>query len=89
MVYIMNHLPLLSKLIEDEKKCNKSLYSAGPYWSYKNKKSIYQIKKWGIEGFRGINSGVGTSYVDNIVSDVRNEFNFKGRFISYFFSLHY
>ena len=31
----------------DEKTINKNLYSSGPYWDYKNKKTIYQIKKWG------------------------------------------
>ena len=83
----MNNLILLNKLIEDEKKKNIDLYSAGTYWNYKNKKSIYQVKKWGIEDFRGINSGIGTSYADNIVSDVRNEFNFRGRLVGYFFYL--
>ena len=36
---------LLDKLISDEKKINKKLYTSGPYWDYKNKRTIYQLKK--------------------------------------------
>ena len=36
---------LLETLIIDEKKTNRKLYSSGPIWDYKNKKSIYQLKK--------------------------------------------
>ena len=35
---------LLQTLIDDEKKINKKLYSAGPYWDYKCKKIYNQIK---------------------------------------------
>ena len=83
----MNDLKLLNKLIQDEKKINRDLYSSGPYWDYKNKKTIYQIKKWGIQDFRGMNTGIGTSYADNIVCDARNEFNIRGRIIASLFSL--
>lgn len=73
---------LLNALVEDENKANKELYSAGPYWNYKAKKILYNLKKKGINNFRGLNSGVGTSYTDNIVTDVRNELGFKGRLLS-------
>ena len=76
---------LLNKLLNDEKKVDKSLYSSGPYWNYKNKKTIYQLKKNGLENFRGLNSGVGTSYADNLVYDFRNELNLKGRIVSALF----
>ena len=39
---------LLKELIEGEKKTNKSLYSSGPYWSYKNKRAIIEIRKKGL-----------------------------------------
>ena len=68
---------LLKSLINDEKKNAGKLYSAGPYWDYKNLKTINQIKKKGISKFRGYNSGVGTSFTDNLVVDIRNELNFK------------
>ncbi len=78
---------LLKSLIEDEKKNDAKLYSAGPYWSYKNKKTIYQLEENGLKNFRGINSGVGTSFADNLILDIRNELNLKGRLISLFTKL--
>jgi len=36
---------LLQRLLSDEKKINRDLYSAGSYWNYKNLRSTYHIKK--------------------------------------------
>ncbi len=80
-------MSLLKILLEDEKKIDKSLYSSGPYWDYKNKKTIKEIQKKGILNFRGLNSGVGTSFTDNVQFDIRNDLGFKGRIISSIFSL--
>ena len=80
-------MSLLKILLEDEKKIDKSLYSSGPYWDYKNKKTIKEIHKKGIFNFRGLNSGVGTSFTDNVQFDIRNELGFKGKIISSIFSL--
>jgi len=73
---------LLNNLINDEKKYGGKFYYAGPYWKYKNKKILYWLKKKGIHNFRGSNSGVGTSYTDNIILDFRNELGIKGRILS-------
>ena len=78
---------LIDELITDEKKINKSLYSSGPYWNYKNSRAILEIKKKGIQDFRGLTAGIGTSFSDNKVLDVRNEYNIKGRIIGKIFSL--
>ena len=78
---------LLNQLISDEKKINQELYTSGSYWKYKNNKTIYQIKKNTLKNFRGINSGVGTSFADNLVYDVRNEHNLKGRLVSFFYKI--
>ena len=78
---------LLDLLIKDEKKIDKELYSSGPYWNYKNSRAIIEIKKKGLEDFRGITSGIGTSFADNLVLDIRNEFNIKGRIVGKIFSL--
>ena len=78
---------LLNSLIKDEKKVNRELYASGPYWSYKNKRTISEIKKKGISKFRGLHSGIGTSFSDNIVLDIRNELNIRGKLVSKFFSL--
>ena len=78
---------LLNLLIKDEKKIDKELYSSGPYWNIKNKRTIIEIKKKGLEDFRGITTGIGTSFADNLVLDIRNEFNIKGRIVGKIFSL--
>ena len=78
---------LLNLLVKDEKKIDKELYSSGPYWNYKNRRAIIEIKKKGLEDFRGITAGIGTSFADNLVLDIRNEFNIKGRIVGKIFSL--
>ena len=78
---------LLNELIKDEKRVNKILYSSGPYWNYKNNKAVLEIKKKGLKDFRGTNAGIATSFADNLVLDVRNEFNIKGKIIGKIFSL--
>ena len=78
---------LLNLLIKDEKKIDRELYSSGPYWNYKNRRAIIEIKKKGLKDFRGITAGIGTSFADNLVLDIRNEFNIKGRIVGKIFSL--
>ena len=78
---------LLNELIKAEKKINRSLYSSGPYWNYKNKKAIIEIKKKGLKNFRGLSTGIGTSFADNLILDIRNELNIKGRVVGKIFSL--
>ena len=78
---------LLDLLIKDEKKIDKELYSSGPYWNYKNKRAIIEIKKKGLKDFRGITAGIGTSFADNLILDIRNESNIKGRIVGKIFSL--
>ena len=78
---------LLRKLIEDEKKNDLNLYSSGPYWKYKNLKTIKEIKKKGLGNFRDHTTGIGTSFADNLILDTRNELNYLGLLISKFFSL--
>ena len=80
-------MKLLEALVEDQKKHNKSLYSSGPYWDYKNSRAILEIKKRGLDDFRGTSAAIGTSFADNLVLDIRNEFNIKGRTIGKIFSL--
>ena len=68
---------LLNKLIRDEKIINRSLYSSGPYWDYKNSRTILEIKKKGLGDFRGSSAGIGTSFADNIPSDIRKKMRLK------------
>ncbi|MDA1198444.1 MAG: putative sugar O-methyltransferase [Proteobacteria bacterium] len=78
---------LLDELIKDEKKINRILYSSGPYWDYKNKRAILEIKKKGLKDFRGLTAGIGSSFADNLTLDIRNELNIKGRIVGKIFSL--
>ena len=80
---------LMDEMMKDEKSQSKILYSAGPYWGYKTKKILHCLRKDGLQNFRGIDSGVGTSYADNLVLDYRNELGFKGRIASFFTRLPY
>ena len=78
---------LLNELIKDEKKNDRMLYSSGPYWDLKNRKAILEIKKKGLKDFRGLTTGIGTSFADNLVLDIRNEVGIKGRILGSIFSL--
>jgi len=80
-------MKLLETLVKDEKMNDQVLYSSGPYWDYKNKRTLNEIKKKGIEDFRGLSTGIGTSFADNQVLDIRNELNFKGKIVAKFFSM--
>ena len=82
-------ITLLNKLLNDQKKVDKKLYLSGPYWNYKNSKTIFQLRKKGLKNFRGLESGVGTSFADNLILDFRNELNFKGRIVSSFLNIPY
>jgi putative sugar O-methyltransferase len=78
---------LLGELIKDEKKVDRMLYSSGPYWDYKNKRAILEIKKKGLKDFRGLTAGIGSSFADNLTLDIRNELNIKGRIVGKIFSI--
>jgi len=78
---------LLEELIRDEKKVDRALYSSGPYWNYKNKRAIFEIKKKGLKDFRSFTNGIGTSFADNLTLDFRNTLNTKGRIVGKIFSL--
>ena len=83
---MINH-KLFNKLLKDEKKVDATLYTSGPMWRYQNFKISYQIRKKGLNNFRGIESGVGSGYCDNVMYDIRNELNFNGRLAAKLFDL--
>ena len=85
----MENIKLLDELTYDQNSINRNLYSSGPYWNHKNLRTAYEIKKKGILNFRGMTTGIGTSFVDNVLYDIRNEISYKftGRIISRLLSL--
>lgn len=78
----------LLKMLEDEQKADQTLYSAGPYWKHKTKKIKNQLFKKGMKDFRGLDSGVGTSFTDNVIADIRNEYDVGWRewFAKFFYT---
>ena len=75
---------LLKTLIEDDKK---NFYSTNQGWKYKVNTTISELNKKGLQNFRGLDSGISTSFGDNLVSDVRNEYNGILKNFSKIFSL--
>lgn len=80
-------MKLLETLVRDEKINDQNLYSSGPYWDYKNKNTLSEIKRKGIGEFRGSSASIGISFGDSYLTDIRDELNFKGKIVSSFFSL--
>tara|TARA_B100001121_G_scaffold242127_1_gene216503 strand:- start:5308 stop:6312 length:1005 start_codon:yes stop_codon:yes gene_type:complete len=80
-------MKLLETLVRDEKINDQNLYSSGPYWNYKNKNTLSEIKRKGLGDFRGSSTSIGISFGDSYLTDIRDELNFKGKIVSSFFSL--
>jgi putative sugar O-methyltransferase len=66
-------LNLLCLLNNDAKEVDP-IFLAGPYWSNKTKVSLNEIKKNGIDRFRGSTSLISQSYGDNVNLDVTKLF---------------
>jgi len=81
---IKNDNSLLDKMLKDMKN-QSPLYKPGPYWSNKSKNAVNEIKRCGLEDFRGSSSLIGLSFADNLYIDYRDTLNygFKGRFLKY------
>ena len=74
-------MKLLDTLVADEKIINKKLYSSGPYWNYKNKRTLSELKKKGLTDFRGSSSGIGTLSVEMIATRIISEFLFHSSLV--------
>lgn len=68
--HIPNDLSLLQAMTNDAND-QLLIYRPGKYWINKTKNSFNQIKRYGLDDFRGAFSGVGTSFTDNHYCDVR------------------
>ncbi len=62
---------LLAEMLDAARR-QPALYQPGPYWRAKTEAAVRQISRHGLEGFRGEESGLGTSYADNLFTDVRS-----------------
>ena len=74
---------LLLELIKDQEN-STNLYKPSYWWSYKCKKAVNWIFKYGFDDFRGINNPIGSGYTDGRRIDNRNFFalGLKGKIIS-------
>ena len=75
---LTNDVELLTILLEDA-KTQPALYNPGPYWHLKSKIAANQIRRHGIEDFRGYKSSIGTSFADNVYVDTRNALDHGAR----------
>lgn len=69
----------LLKLMLDDAKSAPSIYKPGTYWSKQTKISSKEIKKHGLDNFRGDSNSIATSYSDSLYVDVRHQLNFGMR----------
>lgn len=82
-------MSLLENLIKDERKINKDLYSAGPYWRKRAKRAIFAIKKYGVSDFRSVDSNIGVGFVDNENIDARNSYFINlEKFLTYLINIY-
>jgi putative sugar O-methyltransferase len=69
---LTNDHELFSKIMASSRAAT-GVYAPGPYWIKKATNAIHEIDAEGISIFRGLRSGVGTSYSDSPRIDVRND----------------
>ena len=82
---IQDDFVLLDLMKNDAAKVD-GIHKAGPYWLKKTKATFNEIKKFGLQDFRGVGNSIGTSYCDNAYVDVRGLFNYFPRSaLTYFF----
>ena len=75
---IIDDFKLLDLMISDASKV-EGIYRPGPYWFKKSKAGYNEIKKFGLQDFRGASSSIGTSFCDNAYVDTRGLHNFFPR----------
>lgn len=61
---------LLQAMLRDARR-QPAIYQPGPFWRSKARAAVRQIERHGLDDFRGEDSGVGTSFADNLYVDFR------------------
>lgn len=84
---IPNDTGLLELMMRDSKSA-PDIYRPGSYWLSKTKSAIREIKKYGLDDFRGGSNGIGNSFTDNALLDIRGSYNYGIRTPLAFFSRH-
>jgi putative sugar O-methyltransferase len=68
---VVDECPGLLDAIVRDAASQPGIYQPGPYWKTKTRAAVRQIERHGLSGFRGYESGVGTSFADNVFVDMR------------------
>ena len=77
----------LLKLLEKDFKKKFSNTISSKYWHRRTNRILDEIKKKGMDNFRGFNSGIGIGYVDHRNVDIRNILGKKEKIVSKAFDL--
>ena len=72
---ISDDYELFDRMIKESSKLKKD-YQPGSYWLGKTKSAVNEIKKYGLNEFRGMKSGLANSYSDNAYIDIRTNHNY-------------
>jgi putative sugar O-methyltransferase len=75
---IVDDLDLLRMMTRDAERA-PDLYRPGPYWDRKSRRACKELSRHGLAGFRGIDSGVATSFGDNPLVDIRSAYRSGGK----------
>lgn len=65
---IQDDIDLLNLIIKDSTDPREH-YNPGPYWKDKTKTALKDLKKFGLENFRGSENMIGMSFADNVILD--------------------
>ncbi len=78
---MLNNAELLNILLKDSKKVSE-IYKPSKYWKKKNNQARKEIKKKGIQNFRGVDNNIGESFTDNQNINILNNYygGFRGLF---------
>lgn len=78
-----NDFSLLLDMIDGSKRV-KEVYRPGPYWINKSRNALNELKRCGINQFRGYENGAASSFADNPIVDVRSLSNYGiRRFVTF------
>ena len=70
---ISNDAELLEMIVNDASAAAKP-YQPGPYWKKKSLRAARELARYGLDGFRGTESGISTSFGDNTLVNIRNAY---------------
>ncbi len=74
MPKLIDDFPLLDAMLTSV-ELQPARYRAGPYWEITSTNAVNEIKRCGIQDFRGSSSAIGSGYTDCVDVDVRHTYN--------------